>query len=83
MREKTKTKQNNTTKKKKNNTPHQKKNQNKTKQNKTNKTKTKTNKYTTLSEHFQNPIRKIVKRDKIDTLNTEIHDRSQYDEFNT
>ena len=76
MREKTKTKtnQNNTTRKKKITTPSPQKKQ---------KTKAKTNKNknTTLSEHFQNPIRKIVERDKIDTLNTEIHDRSQYDEF--
>jgi hypothetical protein len=31
----------------------------------------------TLSEKFQNPI-KIVERGKIDTLNTQIYDRSLY-----
>ena len=29
-----------------------------------------------LSENFQNPIAKIIERDKIDTPNTQIHDRS-------
>jgi len=72
---KTKTKQNNTTRKKKITTPSLPKKKQKTK------AKTNKNKNTTLSEHFQNSIRKIVERDKIDTLNTEIHDRSQYDEF--
>ena len=31
---------------------------------------------TTLSEQFQNPIKKIAERDKIKTANTQIHDRS-------
>jgi hypothetical protein len=34
------------------------------------------NKNTTLSEQFQNKISKIVERGKIDSTNTEIHDRS-------
>ena len=33
-------------------------------------------KHTTLSEQFQNQIEKTVEKDKIDTSNTQIHDRS-------
>ena len=33
-------------------------------------------KNTTVSEHFQNPLKQIIERYKIETLNTQIHDRS-------
>jgi hypothetical protein len=38
----------------------------------------KSTKNTTLSEEIQNHIQKIVERVKIDTLSTQIHDRSLY-----
>jgi hypothetical protein len=34
----------------------------------------KTEKNTTLSEHFQKPTKKNIERGKIDTLNTQIYD---------